>query len=166
MNCSPSMQIGKDRTGLLAAMVLTCCGASVDEIVTDYARSTPSLPSFTHSLQGLLLLTSSCTCGLPAILKAHDLQVAYMKPSSQHITAGAGMAWVTDMPGNCLIWGLCDACRSDDVGAVALGGMEKEELKGLDVSVFSRAPPQALLTTLEHLKCADPLDALFQKHAC
>ena len=31
-------QIGKDRTGLLAAMVLTCCGASVDEIVTDYAR--------------------------------------------------------------------------------------------------------------------------------
>ncbi|CAL5221371.1 g3551 [Coccomyxa viridis] len=72
-------KIGKDRTGLLAAMVLTCCGASVDEIVTDYARS-------------------------------------------------------------------------DDVGAVALGGMEKEELKGLDVSVFSRAPPQALLTTLEHLK--------------
>lgn len=31
-------QIGKDRTGLLAAMVLTCCGATVDEIVTDYAR--------------------------------------------------------------------------------------------------------------------------------
>ena len=44
-------------------------------------------------------------------------------------------------------------CRSDDVGAVALGGMEKEELKGLDVSVFSRAPPQALLATLEHLRC-------------
>ena len=43
-------------------------------------------------------------------------------------------------------------CRSDDVGAVALGGMEKEELKGLDVSVFSRAPPQALLATLEHLR--------------
>lgn len=43
-------------------------------------------------------------------------------------------------------------CRSDDVGAVALGGMEKEELKGLDVSVFSRAPPQALLATMEHLR--------------
>ena len=43
-------------------------------------------------------------------------------------------------------------CRSDDVGAVALGGMEKEELKGLDVAVFSRAPPQALLATLEHLR--------------
>ena len=42
--------------------------------------------------------------------------------------------------------------RSDDVGDVALGGMEKEELKGLDVSVFARAPPQALLATLEHLR--------------
>ena len=62
--------------------------------------------------------------------------------------------------------GVHDACRSDDVGAVALGGMEKEELKGLDVSVFSRAPPQALLTTLEHLKCANPLSALLQTHAC
>lgn len=30
--------------------------------------------------------------------------------------------------------------RSDDVGDVALGGMEKEELKGLDVSVFACAP--------------------------
>ena len=49
------------------------------------------------------------------------------------------------------------ACRSDDVGAVALGGMEKEELKGLDVSIFSRAPPQALLATLEHLRCAGHL---------
>lgn len=42
--------------------------------------------------------------------------------------------------------------RSDDVGDVALGGMEKEELKGLDVSIFARAPPQALLATLEHLR--------------
>ena len=61
-----------------------------------------------------------------------------------------------------ILIGVPAACRSDDVGAVALGGMEKEELKGLDVSVFSRAPPQALLTTLEHLKCASrpPLTTL------
>lgn len=29
---------GKDRTGLVAALILTCCGASEGEIVTDYAR--------------------------------------------------------------------------------------------------------------------------------
>lgn len=43
--------------------------------------------------------------------------------------------------------------RSDNVGAVALGGMEKEELKGLDVSIFSRSPPQAMLDTIDHLRC-------------
>ena len=32
-------KVGKDRTGLLAAMVLACCGASVDEIISDYIRS-------------------------------------------------------------------------------------------------------------------------------
>ncbi len=37
------LQIGKDRTGLLAAMLLSCCGASDDEIVSDYMRSAPSL---------------------------------------------------------------------------------------------------------------------------
>jgi hypothetical protein len=31
-------KIGKDRTGLLAALVLSCCGASDDEIVSDYMR--------------------------------------------------------------------------------------------------------------------------------
>lgn len=42
--------------------------------------------------------------------------------------------------------------RSDDVGAVALGGMEKEELNGLDVSIFSRAPPEVMLQTLDWLR--------------
>lgn len=32
-------KLGKDRTGLMAALVLTCCGASEAEIVADYARS-------------------------------------------------------------------------------------------------------------------------------
>ena len=40
-------KIGKDRTGLLAALVLSCCGATDDEIVSDFMRSgalfTPSL---------------------------------------------------------------------------------------------------------------------------
>ena len=33
------MQIGKDRTGLIAALILAACGATDDEIVSDYARS-------------------------------------------------------------------------------------------------------------------------------
>lgn len=33
------MQIGKDRTGLIAALILAICGATDDEIVSDYARS-------------------------------------------------------------------------------------------------------------------------------
>lgn len=44
--------------------------------------------------------------------------------------------------------------RSDNVGAVALGGMEKEELKGLDVSIFSRATPEVMLDTIDHLRSA------------
>lgn len=32
-------KVGKDRTGLLAAMVLACCNASSDEIISDYIRS-------------------------------------------------------------------------------------------------------------------------------
>ena len=31
-------RLGKDRTGLMTAMVLATCGASEDEIITDYAR--------------------------------------------------------------------------------------------------------------------------------
>ena len=48
--------------------------------------------------------------------------------------------------------GCTEWCRSDDQHMVALGGMEKDELKGLDISIFSRAPPEAMLTTLEHLR--------------
>lgn len=33
-------KLGKDRTGLLCALLLSCCGASDVEIITDYARST------------------------------------------------------------------------------------------------------------------------------
>ena len=39
------------------------------------------------------------------------------------------------------------------MGAVALGGMEKEELKGLDVSIFSRSPPEVMLDTIDHVRC-------------
>ncbi len=34
-------KLGKDRTGLLCALLLACCGASDEEIVADYARSAP-----------------------------------------------------------------------------------------------------------------------------
>jgi protein-tyrosine phosphatase len=31
-------RLGKDRTGLMTALVLSTCGATEDEIVSDYAR--------------------------------------------------------------------------------------------------------------------------------
>ena len=31
-------KIGKDRTGVLAAMVLSCCGATRQEIINDYVK--------------------------------------------------------------------------------------------------------------------------------
>lgn len=36
----PNAVIGlvQDRTGLLTTLILTCCGASSNEIVSDYAR--------------------------------------------------------------------------------------------------------------------------------
>ena len=37
-SCIACWTAGKDRTGLLAALVLTACGASKEEIVADYAR--------------------------------------------------------------------------------------------------------------------------------
>ena len=103
-------------------MVLTCCGASVDEIVTDYARCGLNWKS-------LKLTPITCFGETPSWTSAAALWCGCMRR-----------------------WGALR--RSDDVGAVALGGMEKEELKGLDVAVFSRAPPQALLATLEHLRCS------------
>jgi protein tyrosine/serine phosphatase len=41
---SPTMffcKVGKDRTGLVAALILAACGASDAEIVSDYARYFP-----------------------------------------------------------------------------------------------------------------------------
>lgn len=32
-------KLGKDRTGLMSALVLACCGATDEEIIADYARS-------------------------------------------------------------------------------------------------------------------------------
>jgi len=39
-------KIGKDRTGVLAALLLSCCGAKPEEIIADYHRysSSSSLP--------------------------------------------------------------------------------------------------------------------------
>ena len=31
-------KLGKDRTGLISMLVLSCCGATEDEIVSDYIR--------------------------------------------------------------------------------------------------------------------------------
>jgi hypothetical protein len=133
-------QIGKDRTGLLAAMVLTCCGATVDEIVADYARQA-ALPvhqmgnsiSCNEYVAGMRLAMLYLGCTIPYFL--HNAGWLASKEELLSFSADKG-----------------PLRRSDDVGDVALGGMEKEELKGLDVSVFARAPPQALLATLEHLR--------------
>lgn len=32
-------RVGKDRTGVLAALLLSCCGAKPEEIIADYHRS-------------------------------------------------------------------------------------------------------------------------------
>ena len=45
-----------------------------------------------------------------------------------------------------------DYALSDTYGAVALGGMEKKELAGLDRSIFQRAPPEVMEKTLEYCK--------------
>ena len=31
-------RVGKDRTGVLAALILACCGAKPEEIIADYHR--------------------------------------------------------------------------------------------------------------------------------
>jgi len=31
-------RVGKDRTGVLAALLLSCCGAKPEEIIADYHR--------------------------------------------------------------------------------------------------------------------------------
>ena len=35
------VQIGKDRTGLIGALILAVCGATDIEIISDYARCAP-----------------------------------------------------------------------------------------------------------------------------
>jgi protein tyrosine/serine phosphatase len=35
-------KIGKDRTGVLAALLLSCCGAKPEEIIADYHRCSSS----------------------------------------------------------------------------------------------------------------------------
>lgn len=52
--------------------------------------------------------------------------------------------------------------RSDgaDGVAIALGGLEHDKaLRNLDVKAFSRAPREAMATTLEYIECA-PLSCL------
>ena len=51
-------KIGKDRTGVLAALLLSCCGAKPEEIIADYHRY-PSSSSLTHT-------TTSCCGAKPA----------------------------------------------------------------------------------------------------
>ena len=44
-------------------------------------------------------------------------------------------------------------CRSDGIGDVGLGGIEKDkELRELDTALFSRAPPEVMQATLAHLE--------------
>lgn len=33
------MQVGKDRTGIIAALILTCLGATREQLLVDYVRS-------------------------------------------------------------------------------------------------------------------------------
>ena len=52
---------------------------------------------------------------------------------------------------------ISDYARSDDIGDVALGGLEKddeESLAELDLAAFSRAPPAVMEATLAYMQCA------------
>ena len=48
-------RLGKDRTGLMTALVLSTCGATEDEIVSDYARRAAQL--LAHALNVRLIAT-------------------------------------------------------------------------------------------------------------
>ena len=41
-------KLGKDRTGLISMLVLSCCGATEDEIVSDYIRCLTPCASLFH----------------------------------------------------------------------------------------------------------------------
>ncbi len=45
---------GRDRTGVLAAVLLLALGASDDDIVADYARTGPNMPGIMHRTRGLM----------------------------------------------------------------------------------------------------------------
>ena len=52
-------RVGKDRTGVLAALLLSCCKATPEEIIADYYRSAPSistLPAILLALSGSITL--------------------------------------------------------------------------------------------------------------
>lgn len=127
-------KLGKDRTGLMAALVLSVCGATEEEIVADYTRWG------NHSQ-----LASTLGSG-----------VSFFCCNFLNYTAGLG-SWFTAAFGSSCV--MCigsnpashlpcfslPSCRSAGVQQVALGGLEKQgELKGMDESVFSAAPPEAM----------------------
>lgn len=76
--------------------------------------------------------------------------------------ASCAMGWPSQ--GACvrvLCGGLADGCvcerRSDGVEEVALGDLEKDaELSQLDVAMFTRAPVEAMQTTLAYIRCSAP----------
>lgn len=49
----------QDRTGILASLILVCCNATEDEIISDYARQGPQSDTL-PPMAGLELTISSC----------------------------------------------------------------------------------------------------------
>src|SRR5690606_23406439 len=45
---------GRDRTGVLAALLLTTLGASDDDIITDYAKTGPNMPGIMSRSEAVL----------------------------------------------------------------------------------------------------------------
>ena len=95
--CAFYCKVGKDRTGLIAALALHCCGASEAQIVADYARSdgTQAKAALGGSrVEAGLAIDYSQFRGAPAAIMAHALAHAKRKHDSldgylDHIGFGA-----------------------------------------------------------------------------
>ena len=111
------MQIGKDRTGLIAALILAACGATDDEIVSDYARSDSPDGIALGGLEKMKELEGSATSCSQRLASCSSACVCTVKD--------------VDMPTLAIL--LCS---------------------GLDHKQFESAPPSAMATVLEYLRCA------------
>lgn len=84
---------GKDRTGLLAALVLDCCGVEVDAIVADYEMSAGAMPALgdwyaRHRPEAAIRRADRSGDGGSTEEAARAVAVRAADPSTMHDTLG------------------------------------------------------------------------------